>query len=291
MIGWIIYNKDDYEKNKFYCDMNIRYCAKKGVTLILKFMELFSYGIKNNVHYIEYDNCNIEKPKFVIARMRNSMFTKHLELMGIDVYNNSFVSYICNNKANTYNYLANSDINIIDTEFIYNTEYNYKLNDLGYYDKNKVIKSCFGHGGLQVYRGDKYIKDSCNKDIVVQPLIKGNKQDLRVYVLDNEIIAAVLRTGQDDFRSNYSLGGQVKLYTLSNEECDIVYSIINKFNNETYIRTNSKGLFYVGIDFIIDKDNMLLFNEIEDVVGSRMLYETSDIDIVGLYIDKIIAKY
>ena len=48
---------------------------------------------------------------------------------------------------------------------------------------------------------------------------------------------------------------------------------------------------YVGIDFILDDNNKFIFNEIEDVVGSRMLYQVSDIDIVDLYLNKIIGKY
>ena len=43
----------------------------------------------------------------------------------------------------------------------------------------------------------------------------------------------------------------------------------------------------VGIDFIIGDRNELIFNEIEDVVGARMLYQTSNINLVGLYLDYI----
>ena len=42
-----------------------------------------------------------------------------------------------------------------------------------------------------------------------------------------------------------------------------------------------------GIDFIIGDNGALIFNEIEDVVGSRMLYSCSDINIVALYLEYI----
>ena len=46
----------------------------------------------------------------------------------------------------------------------------------------------------------------------------------------------------------------------------------------------------VGIDFIVGNDGELIFNEIEDVVGSRMLYAVSDISVVPLYLDYIQAR-
>jgi len=46
----------------------------------------------------------------------------------------------------------------------------------------------------------------------------------------------------------------------------------------------------VGIDFILDDNGNLVFNEIEDVVGARMLYQCSDIDIVKEYLSYISKK-
>jgi glutathione synthase/RimK-type ligase-like ATP-grasp enzyme len=113
---------------------------------------------------------------------------------------------------------------------------------------------------------------------VVQPLIGSRHQDLRVYVIGNKIQAAVLRTAKEGFKSNYSLGGEVSLYFLSEQETEIVNTIMDQFDF---------GL--VGIDFIIGDEGELIFNEIEDVVGSRMLYRCSDINIVERYL-KFIRK-
>ena len=33
-----------------------------------------------------------------------------------------------------------------------------------------------------------------------------------------------------------------------------------------------------------------VFNEIEDAVGARMIYEKTDIDIVGIFVDYIVEK-
>jgi gamma-F420-2:alpha-L-glutamate ligase len=115
--------------------------------------------------------------------------------------------------------------------------------------------------------------------VVVQPFTGRRHQDLRVYVIGKEIIAAVLRTAKEGFRSNFSLGGEVRLYELSEEEKKIVELITGQFEF---------GL--VGIDFIIGDEGELIFNEIEDVVGSRMLYQCSDINIVELYLKYILQQ-
>ena len=43
---------------------------------------------------------------------------------------------------------------------------------------------------------------------------------------------------------------------------------------------------YIGIDFLFDGGH-LIFNEIEDTVGARMVYDKTDIDIIKLYCDYI----
>ena len=42
-----------------------------------------------------------------------------------------------------------------------------------------------------------------------------------------------------------------------------------------------------GIDFILTKNNELIFNELEEMVGSRMLYANTDYNIVKDYVEWI----
>ena len=43
---------------------------------------------------------------------------------------------------------------------------------------------------------------------------------------------------------------------------------------------------FVGVDFIRDEGKWIL-NEIEDVVGSRMLYKTANLDVAELYLQHV----
>ena len=69
------------------------------------------------------------------------------------------------------------------------------------------------------------------------------------------------------------------MYFLKAVEQELVQKIIDLFDFDM-----------VGIDFILDDNGNLVFNEIEDVVGARMLYQCSDIDIVKEYLCYISKK-
>ena len=60
---------------------------------------------------------------------------------------------------------------------------------------------------------------------------------------------------------------------------------------EEYVRRVCGGLRpdFIGVDFLYEKGVPYL-NEIEDIVGSRMVYENSDIDILDLYAEYIVRE-
>lgn len=153
-----------------------------------------------------------------------------------------------------------------------------------------VLKTVDGHGGSEVYRlpADPFrdalswrqIMDSLRgRRLLCQEWIDCDSRDLRVYILWGEIYAAVLRQGQDDFRSNYSRGGSIRPYELSEKERAYIEAFIQALGG--------KRLAMAGIDFLIRRDGMLIFNELEEMVGCRMLYQCTERDIVQDYVAKM----
>jgi len=279
MVAWIIYFRQAAEYNREYINLYIKEGAKLGIDFKLILAEELEFGVKDNACFIRYQNRKIDYPDFVICRAIYPLLTRQLESMSIKVFNNSFVAEICNDKAKTYQYLAKTKIAMADTSFYKSFQLDEILSSI---DEERVIKAVDGHGGSQVFlvRPDmddeeiEYIKKALSgSDFVLQPKLGHRNQDLRVYVIGKEIIAAVLRTAKEGFKSNYSLGGEVCFYNLNDKEKSIVNLIIDQFDF---------GL--VGIDFIIGDYGELIFNEIEDVVGSRMLYKCSNINIVEKYL-------
>lgn len=288
MVGWLIYSEQDIEKNKRYIDFYREEGKLQGIQIILLLVEKMEFGICNNTWFLTYNQKEIEYPDFAICRTIYPLLNKQLEYMGIKVFNNSQVAEICNDKAKTYQYIAGLGIQIVDSTFYQNSMVKQIFNKI---QEPSVIKAVAGHGGNQVFlidpnnstevehQNNVIIQKLTSSDVVLQPLIGSRHQDLRVYIIGDEIIAAVLRTAKEGFKSNFSLGGEVAKYELSANEIQIVEKIIKHFEF---------GL--VGIDFIIGDNGELIFNEIEDVVGARMLYQCTDINLVRLYIAFIRSK-
>ena len=281
MKGILIYDKASADYNQNAISMYLTEAKKIGLDLSLVYYEGLSYGIRGGVLFTSYEGNTLLNLDFAINRSRDSRLAKHLELMGIRVFNNSLVNEIGNHKWDTYQYLSQFEIPMLDTVFILNKNLNSFLSAC---KEEVVVKAVHGHGGNQVclYNPskpeeiDSIIKVMAKEDVVIQPFIKGVGQDLRVYVIGGKIIGAVLRTASKDFRSNYSLGGSVKFYHLKEEERKEVQKIMDCIS-----------LDYAGIDFLVTEDGSLLFNEIEDVVGARMLYACADIDAIALYVKHI----
>ncbi|WP_274362810.1 ATP-grasp domain-containing protein [Paenibacillus thermotolerans] len=278
--GWLIYNREDAEKNRSYISWMLEEAESLNADLRLLLKEQLSFGVRSGKLFVAYLGKPVDVPKFAIVRNIDELFTEQLESMGVKVYNNSFVSKIANNKAATYQYLAQHRIPVPDTLFIRKKEFNPAA--LGDFAFPMILKDVAGRGGSQVYKVDgpeeltQLIDRLQEGAFVLQQMMKPGK-DVRVFVVGTKIIAAIVRESKQDFRANYSLGGSSSVYRLSNEETELVNRIIGLF---------SFGM--AGIDFMFDDNDRLVFNEIEDVVGSRTLSLNTDINIVREYLQFIL---
>ena len=164
------------------------------------------------------------------------------------------------------------------------------MNQTGISGSSKyIVKTLNGHGGTEVIllEKQKRLYESFNqiiplirrKNMIIQEYIETQSRDLRVYVLNGEIYATVLRQGDGSFKSNYSLGGKISLYELNSQEREYVNRFISKLNPKEY--------GFIGIDFLVGEDNRLYFNEIEEMVGCRMLYALTDKDIVDDFLSTV----
>lgn len=278
--GWLIYDQEGAERNASYISMHIEEGEKLGIQIKLLYAEFLSFGIQKQKMVVFYKGQQIEFPNFTICRTINPDISFMLEQTGVPLFNQAKVAEIANNKAKTYAFLAGKGIPMADAIFLTAEQL---ATDWDNIEENSIIKAVAGHGGTQVFLKREQDKEQIfngikNADVVVQPLIEGGK-DVRVYVLGDTILAAVCRTAKEGFKSNYSLGGEVSLYTLSDENISFVKKIMEQF---------SFGL--VGIDFLIDEKGKFLFNEIEDVVGARMLYQLTSINLVEKYLQFILEQ-
>lgn len=278
--GWIIYDEKDLKRNHFFKNALVQNARKLDMSLTSMVKENLLHGVKNRQHLVTYNGKDVELPDFVIMRSRDSFLSKQLEYLGIRVFNKSFVSEIGNNKANTHQYFASFGIPMMESYFMNVKECGQNATFIPY---PVVVKCVEGHGGSQVHLAanegelqNVLLKFHSYQQLIVQKLAPVIGKDLRVYVLGEEIIAAVLRTNKHDFKANLSLGGTADLYDLNQREKKLVHKIAEKLDSD-----------FIGIDFLFDSDGSLILNEVEDVVGTRSLYQITDIDITHLFMNYI----
>lgn len=191
---------------------------------------------------------------YVINRTNDYRIADYYENKGIKVFNSSRLSRLANDKQLCYDFMQKNNIEIMPTR---------------YSSPPFVKKPKNGHGGQGVVM-------CCNENdyddnFVCQMPASDLGKDLRVWVIGDEIITSVLRKSTTDFRSNYCLGGAAIPYHLNEEEEKLVKKIMSIVNGD-----------YYGIDFVFN-NGKIVFNEIEDTVGARMVYDKTNIDILDLY--------
>jgi len=279
--GWLIYDRDDVEQNKSFIDWFIEEAHFQSLSLTLVLREELTIGITDNRPSVHIHGKKAELPDTAIVRTMDPLLSSHLESCRIFVFNSSHISRICNNKALTHQHVMNLSIPMVDMVFSNRDQLLQKQP----FDFPFIIKKNSGRGGKGVY----YIEDkkdlmTClenfkNHDFIIQKCNVQLGKDVRVFIVGKEIAGAVLRENNHDFRANFKLGGTASLYQLSAQEQALVEKIIHAFD-----------FGMAGIDFLIGKDREFIFNEIEDVVGSRTLSAVSDINILKKYVLHIITK-
>lgn len=260
---WIIYDVPQYENNKWFAKR-----LKDGLVGAGEAEVVMKEDLKEP----------FELPDVAVVRTIDPGLSEYLESRGVRVVNPARVAKICNDKRLSYELAKSCGIPFQE---YYDLEAGKEVPPEAF---PVVVKTVSGHGGKGVVLcGNLYDLSKAgdffkNDKIIAQKLSGDGKsgRDMRVYVLGGKIYKAVLRVSKKDFRSNYSLGGKALPAELKPEEEAMVYKIVEGLGPNDLI----------GVDFLVT-DEGLLFNEIEDVVGMRMLYSVYGIDAAAVFADYI----
>ena len=258
--GILVYTSVDAEYNKWFIDHIIEEGRKCNLDIRLVLSD------KEEVSDNDID--------FAIVRNRDSKLCKRLEENNIRCFNSSYVVNIGNDKWEMYKDFNSAGIPVMYTQ---KTKLPYPF----------VMKPVNGHGGENVYlikNADEYesvisnIPDDRQGDLIYQVIATEKGRDIRVYVVGGTILTAMERIAVDtekDFRSNYSLNGNAKEHALTDEELKLAAKVADHIKAD-----------FVGIDLIYNNGRPVV-NEIEDAVGTRMLYSLTDIDPVREFVAHI----
>lgn len=277
---WLLYDDIDYAVNQGFARMMQERGEPLGLNVQAVVLSELVLGMDENGQPTCLLNGKTARPDAVLSRQRDSLVSEHFERMGVLVFNNSQVCRICNDKRITYQFLQG--LPIPQTVFLSPTQSAPPAGTLF----PVIIKPACSHGGdriLLVHNEAEW--QEAAKRILPEPALQQSVvteagQDLRVYVLDGKILAGVMRTARTGVVSNFKQGGHVALHELTEAERTLAQAVIDRFEKA------GATLHMAGVDLLYDHGHPVL-GEVEDVVGSRMLYNTSDIDIVALYLAHI----
>jgi len=208
---------------------------------------------------------------YVINRTNDYKIAEYFENRGIRVFNSSSFSKLANDKQACYDFMERNGVEIMPTR---------------YQTPPFVKKPKNGHGGRGVVMCNS--ADEYDENSVCQKPASDLGKDLRVWVINGKIITSILRVSKTDFRSNFCLGGKAIPYPLSADEEKHVKKIIDVCRTIGDSPQWYSG-FYYGIDFVFN-EGKIVFNELEDTVGARMVYAKTNIDILKRFCDELKAS-
>lgn len=277
---WLLYEDGDYDINRTYAQMMQERGTRYGLDVQPVVLSELTLGMDALGIPFCLRNGTSAVPCAVLSRQRSSLISEHFERMGVPVYNDSFVCTVCNDKRITYQFLQG--LPMPRTVFLLPGQ-KHPPQGTRY---PVILKPACSHGGdrvLLVENEQQWHEAAARilpEPALQQQVVSDAGKDLRVYVLNGQILAGVMRTAKSGIVSNFKQGGAVALHNPTDEERQLVQSVIDRFEQA------GSRLYMAGVDLLYDQGHPVI-GEVEDVVGSRMLYQVSDIDIVDLYLKDI----
>lgn len=222
--------------------------------------------------------------KSVTETEKGLFFIDTLENAGIFVINSKQCSLICNNKLTSTQITSQQGVRNPKTAILSNTTRDMIEKIMINFNDNKypvILKTIEGEHGVGVMKIDSFdslfgvLQTLWDKkvQVLIQEMIESSG-DIRVIVIDNQIIAAMKRNKADkDFRSNGAQGAEVEKIKI-NKEIETMALTANK----------AVGGYWTGSDIILDKNKVPYLLEINASAGTEKVEKISGVNVVGYLI-------
>lgn len=220
-------------------------------------------------------------PDYCIFTDKDIYLAKQLEFLGIPVFNSSEAISISDDKIKTYQLLTKAKLPIPRTiiapkTFGLHISFNDNLFDriIHTFSFPLIVKEAFGSFGEQVYLVNnekelrKKVYDISDKPFMFQEFIKTSYgKDLRLQVVGNEVVTAMKRTAENDFRANVTAGGKMDPYQPNETERKIAV-----------LAAKAIGADFAGIDLLFGENNYPIICEVNSNAHIRNLLDCTGIN-------------
>ncbi|MCQ2387040.1 MAG: RimK family alpha-L-glutamate ligase [Clostridia bacterium] len=230
---------------------------------------------------------------FAVFLDKDKYLSSILTKMGVRLFNTHEAIRVCDDKGDTYIALSNNGIKMPDTIFAplcYKEESKVDENSLkviaGKLGFPMIVKESYGSMGHGVHKVDDFesLIELENKIKTKPHLFQkyyGEKvgTDIRAIVIGGQLLTAMERYNQNDFRSNIALGGKGKPITLSEE-----------FKSVAEKSAKILGLDYCGVDILYDDDNKPIVCEVNSNAFFEGIESVTKVNVALNYAKYIIEK-
>jgi gamma-F420-2:alpha-L-glutamate ligase len=289
--GWIVYN-GNLPGNKFldFAEM-IRDAANRqnSNALLVKNNELLAVLGDNQMGLLS----ELELPDYVVFADKDIYLARQLELLGIPVFNSSHVIETSDDKIATYQILAKHKLPIPRTivapkvfysrEEKYLPDFNMIIAQLGL---PLIVKESFGSFGEQVYlintkeELERKVIELYGRPFMFQEFVKSSYgKDLRLQVVGDQVVAAMKRTANHDFRANVTAGGSTEAFVPTEQAKRIAISAAKAI-----------GADFCGVDLLFGPKDDFIICEINSNAHIRNLYNCTGINAADAMMEHVLKS-
>lgn len=282
--GWLIVNAFlTAEKYATMYALLQSAASKLGVSLVLKTTADLTCAVGDEASlFIE------NKPDFVLFWDKDVSLARRLEKTDVPLFNSATAIEVCDNKIMTAERLQQAGVPTPDTVIAPKTFENIGYSDFHFLKKAgerlgypMVIKEAYGSFGAQVYLAEteeqakQILQKIGHKDCLMQRFIgESAGRDIRVNVVGDKVVCAMLRENENDFRSNISGGGKASAVTLTEEQEKLAIDACKALS-----------LDFAGVDILLGRDKDLVCE-----VNSNPHFKSA-LDCTGVDVSECILRY
>lgn len=248
--------------------------------------------VTNKDVLIKINNFSLECD-FIIYWDKDILLSRYLEEHGYKLFNSSKAIELCDDKGLTLMALENKGIKIPKTIISPFTFQNIPYNDFSFIDEVikelglplvvKENKSSFGMGVSLVKTKEELIdllKNKSTARVLFQEYIASSKgKDVRIEVVNGKAIGSVIRTNENDFRSNVLQGGKMSAWDAPKDFIEVSEKV-----------SQILGLDFCGVDIMFGKNNEPILCEVNSNCHFKTFYSVTNINLADHIRDLIINK-
>lgn len=281
--AWMIYNGNlAGDKFRDQAELLQEAAMRKGVEARI---------VANDELFIDATSSFPSRPDFAVLLDKDVLLGRFLRTLHIPVYNDPEVIERCDNKAHQYISLAQANVPMPQTIVAPKTYPNAPLQNERYLDHiietlgfPMIVKEGRGSFGMHVYliqTRDELLNKVATLggvDFIFQKYVASSHgRDIRVNIIGDDIVAAMQRTSDCDFRANITNGGTASTVVLTDAQKNIALRA-----------AQAVGATFAGVDLLFDENEQPLVCEVNAAAHIRNIYNVTGINVADAMIDYIL---